>query len=101
MGTARTLRLIWFVTWFNVRMLLASEFFILTTFICAAHLRHAGLLPLPGRAAARPGQTLLYVALGARDDGRLEHDPLRLRRRHRLAALGGDAGAAGQRAVAL
>jgi len=33
MTAERTLRLIWFVTWFNVRMLLASEFFILTTFI--------------------------------------------------------------------
>ena len=31
MGTLRAMRLIWFVTWFNVRMLLTSEFFILTT----------------------------------------------------------------------
>ena len=33
MSTLRGLRLIWFVTWFNVRMLLTSEFFILTTFL--------------------------------------------------------------------
>ena len=33
METLRALRLIWFVTWFNVRMLLTSEFFILTTFL--------------------------------------------------------------------
>lgn len=33
LNRVRPVRLVWFVTWFNVRMLLTSEFFILTTFI--------------------------------------------------------------------
>ena len=33
MSAARILRLVWFVNWFKVRMLLASEFLILTTLI--------------------------------------------------------------------
>jgi ABC-2 type transport system permease protein len=64
MSAARTLRLVWFVTWFNVRMLLASEFFILTTFISPLIFATlAFFLFKSGGGAA--GQTLLYVALGA------------------------------------
>jgi len=64
MTPGRTLRLIWFVTWFNVRILLASEFFILTTFI--APLIFATLAFFLFRSGGgTAGQTLLYVALGA------------------------------------
>ncbi|MEO8511152.1 MAG: ABC transporter permease [Chloroflexota bacterium] len=63
MGIRRSLRLVWFVTWFNVRMLLASEFFILTTFI--SPLIFATLAFLLFRSGGgTAGQTLLYVALG-------------------------------------
>jgi ABC-type polysaccharide/polyol phosphate export permease len=58
-----TVRLVWFVTWFNVRMLLTSEFFILTTFITP--LIFATLAFLLFASGGRSGdQTLLYVALG-------------------------------------
>jgi ABC-2 type transport system permease protein len=64
MSAARTLRLVWFVTWFNVRMLLASEFFILTTFI--SPLIFATLAFFLFRSGGGTAdQTLLYVALGA------------------------------------
>lgn len=64
MSFARTVRLVWVVTWFNVRMLLASEFFILTTFISPLIFATlAFFLFRSGGGAA--GQTLLYVALGA------------------------------------
>ena len=97
MSASRTFRLVWFVTWFNVRMLLASEFFILTTFITP--LIFASLAFLLFESGGRAGRPDVDVRrAGHRDDGRLEHDALRLRRRHCLAALGGDPGAAGQRA---
>jgi ABC-2 type transport system permease protein len=64
MSSSRTLRLISFVTWFNVRMLLSSEFFILLTFISPLIFATlAFFLFQSGGGAA--GQTLLYVALGA------------------------------------
>lgn len=64
MSPLRTARLVWFVTWFNVRMLLASEFFILTTFITP--LIFATLAFLLFESGGRTqGQTLLYVALGS------------------------------------
>ena len=64
MSAEGTLRLIWFVTWFNVRMLLASEFFILLTFI--SPLIFATLAFFLFRSGGgTAGQTLLYVALGA------------------------------------
>jgi ABC-2 type transport system permease protein len=60
----RTARLIWFVTWFNVRMLLGSEFFILLTLI--SPLIFATLAFFLFRSGGgTAGQTLLYVALGA------------------------------------
>lgn len=60
----RVARLIWFVTWFNVRMLLTSEFFILTTFLTP--IIFATLAFFLFRAGGERGdQTLLYVALGS------------------------------------
>jgi ABC-2 type transport system permease protein len=60
----RPLPLIWFVTWFNVRMLLTSEFFVLTTFITP--LIFATLAFFMFRSGGgTAGQTLLYVALGS------------------------------------
>lgn len=64
MSAERTLRLIWFVTWFNVRMLLASEFFILTTFIAPLIFATLAFF-LFESGGGTAGQTLLYVALGA------------------------------------
>jgi ABC-2 type transport system permease protein len=64
MSPARTLRLVWFVTWFNVRMLLASEFFILTTFISPLIFATLAFF-LFNSGGGTAGQTLLYVALGA------------------------------------
>lgn len=64
MSAARTLRLVWFVTWFNVRMLLASEFFILTTFISPLIFATLAFF-LFKSGGGTAGQTLLYVALGA------------------------------------
>jgi hypothetical protein len=64
MSADRTLRLIWFVTWFNVRMLLASEFFILTTFISPLIFATLAFF-LFQSGGGTAGQTLLYVALGA------------------------------------
>jgi ABC-2 type transport system permease protein len=61
---ARTVRLVWFVTWFNVRMLLASEFFILTTFISPLIFATLAFF-LFQSGGGTAGQTLLYVALGA------------------------------------
>ena len=60
----RSLRLVWFVTWFNVRMLLASEFFVLTTFITPLIFATLGFL-LFHSGGETAGQTLLYVALGS------------------------------------
>lgn len=64
MSAARVLRLVWFVTWFNVRMLLASEFFILTTFISPLIFATLAFF-LFKSGGGTAGQTLLYVALGA------------------------------------
>ncbi|HET9540933.1 MAG TPA: ABC transporter permease, partial [Candidatus Limnocylindria bacterium] len=64
MGTMRALRLIWFVTWFNVRMLLTSEFFILTTFLTPLIFATLAFF-LFKAGGATEGQTLLYVALGS------------------------------------
>jgi len=64
MSAERTLRLVWFVTWFNVRMLLASEFFILTTFISPLIFATLAFF-LFQSGGGTAGQTLLYVALGA------------------------------------
>jgi len=64
MSTTRSVRLIWFVTWFNVRMLLASEFFILLTFISPLIFATLAFF-LFKSGGGTAGQTLLYVALGA------------------------------------
>ena len=64
MSIARVLRLIWFVTWFNVKMLLTSEFFILTTFL--SPIIFATIAFFLWRVGGdTSGQTLLWVALGA------------------------------------
>ena len=64
MSIARSFRLIWFVTWFNVRMLLVSEFFVLLTFI--SPLIFATLAFFLFRLGhGTGGQTLLYAALGS------------------------------------
>jgi ABC-2 type transport system permease protein len=64
MSVARVVRLIWFVTWFNVKMLLTSEFFILTTFLSPIIFATIAffLWQVGGQSS---GQTLLWVALGA------------------------------------
>jgi ABC-2 type transport system permease protein len=64
MGLARTLRLIAVVTWFNVKFLLTSEFFILITFLSPVIFATMAffLFQLGDR---RSGQTLLYAALGS------------------------------------
>ena len=64
MDGLRALRLIWFVTWFNVRMLLTSEFFILTTFLTPLIFATLAFFLFQTGGAAE-GQTLLYVALGS------------------------------------
>ena len=65
MGSAcAPLRLVWFVTWFNVRMLLASEFFILTTFLAPLIFATLAFF-LFQSGGGTAGQTLLYVALGS------------------------------------
>ena len=64
MSASRVIRLVWFVTWFNVRMLLASEFFILTTFISPLIFATLAFFLFESGGGAA-GQTLLYVALGA------------------------------------
>src|ERR671918_2619742 len=63
MSALRTARLVSSITWFNVRMLLASEFFVLITFVAPLIFATLGffLFESGGRTA---GQTLLYVALG-------------------------------------
>ena len=64
MSAGRTLRLIGYVTWFNVRMLLVSEFFVLLTFI--SPLIFATLAFFLFRLGhGGSGQTLLYAALGS------------------------------------
>jgi ABC-2 type transport system permease protein len=64
MTVRRAMRLVGFVTWFNMRMLLASEFFVLTTFI--SPLIFATLAFFLFRSGGgTAGQTLLYVALGS------------------------------------
>lgn len=64
MSVGRAMRLVGFVTWFNMRMLLASEFFVLTTFI--SPLIFATLAFFLFRSGGgTAGQTLLYVALGS------------------------------------
>ena len=60
----RALRLIWFVTWFNVRMLLTSEFFVLTTFLTPLIFATLAFF-LFKAGGATEGQTLLYVGLGS------------------------------------
>jgi ABC-2 type transport system permease protein len=64
MRGSRTLRLISFVTWFNVKMLLSSEFFILLTFISPLIFATLAFF-LFQSGGGTAGQTLLYVALGA------------------------------------
>lgn len=64
MSAGRVMRLIWFVTFFNVRMLLASEFFVLTTFISPLIFATLAFF-LFQSGGGTAGQTLLYVALGA------------------------------------
>ncbi len=64
MSLARSVRLIWWVTWFNVRMLLVSEFFVLLTFV--SPLIFATLAFFLFRLGhSTGGQTLLYAALGS------------------------------------
>jgi ABC-2 type transport system permease protein len=63
MGTLHSLRLVWFVTWFNVKMLLASEFFVLITFVAPLIFATLGFF-LFQSGGGSAGQTLLYVALG-------------------------------------
>ena len=64
MSIGRSFRLIWYVTWFNVRMLLVSEFFVLLTFI--SPLIFATLAFFLFRLGhGNGGQTLLYAALGS------------------------------------
>lgn len=63
MSPRRTASLVWFVTWFNVRLLLASEFFILTTFITPLIFATLAFF-LFESGGGTAGQTLLYVALG-------------------------------------
>jgi len=64
MSAGRTLRLIGYVTWFNVRMLLVSEFFVLLTFISPLIFATlAFFLFQLGHGSS--GQTLLYAALGS------------------------------------
>ena len=60
---SRALRLIWFVTWFNVRMLLTSEFFILTTFLTP--LIFATLPSSCSRRAGPPRGRRCSMALGS------------------------------------
>jgi ABC-2 type transport system permease protein len=60
----RVARLIWFVTWFNVKMLLTSEFFILTTFLSPIIFATLAFF-LFQSGSHHGGQTLLYAALGA------------------------------------
>jgi ABC-2 type transport system permease protein len=64
MSAARSTRLVWFVTIFNVRMLLTSEFFILLTFISPLIFATLGFF-LFRSGGGTAGHTLLYVALGA------------------------------------
>lgn len=61
LATART---VWSITWFNVRMLLASEFFVLITFVAPLIFATLGFF-LFQSGGGKGGQTLLYVALGA------------------------------------
>src|SRR5688500_10306547 len=63
MSALRTVRLISSITWFNVRMLLASEFFVLITFIAPLIFATLGFF-LFRSGGGTAGQTLLYVALG-------------------------------------
>jgi ABC-2 type transport system permease protein len=64
MAALGTARLVWSITWFNVRMLLASEFFVLITFIAPLIFATLGFF-LFRSGGGEAGQTLLYVALGA------------------------------------
>ncbi len=64
MGTIHSLRLVWFVTWFNVRMLLTSEFFVLITFLSPLIFATMGFF-LWRSGDGLGGQTLMYVALGS------------------------------------
>lgn len=64
LNSVRPLRLVWFVTWFNVRLLLTSEFFILTTFITPLIFATLAFF-LFRSGGGTGGQTLLYVALGS------------------------------------
>lgn len=64
MTALRTARLVSSITWFNVRMLLASEFFVLITFIAPLIFATLGFF-LYRSGGGTGGQTLLYVALGS------------------------------------
>jgi ABC-2 type transport system permease protein len=64
MVALRTARTIWSITWFNVRMLLASEFFVLITFVAPLIFATLGFF-LYRSGGGTGGQTLLYVALGS------------------------------------
>ena len=63
MRPLRTARTILAITWFNVRMLLVSEFFVLITFVAPLIFATLGFL-LFRSGGEIAGQTLLYVALG-------------------------------------
>ena len=64
MTALSTARKVWAITWFNVRMLLASEFFVLITFVAPLIFATLGFF-LYRSGGGTAGQTLLYVALGA------------------------------------
>jgi ABC-2 type transport system permease protein len=64
MVALQTARTIWAITWFNVKMLLASEFFVLITFVAPLIFATLGFF-LYRSGGGTGGQTLLYVALGS------------------------------------
>jgi ABC-2 type transporter len=64
-GAARTLRLVWAVTWFNVKMLLMSEFFILITFLSPLLFATMAFFLFRLGPSGGGGQTLLFAALGS------------------------------------
>ena len=62
---ARVARLVWAVTWFNVKMLLASEFFVLVTFISPLIFATLAFFLFRMGNGGGGGQTLLFAALGS------------------------------------
>jgi ABC-type polysaccharide/polyol phosphate export permease len=64
-GPAQTLRLVWAVTWFNVKMLLMSEFFILVTFLSPLIFATLAFFLFREGNGSGGGQTLLFAALGS------------------------------------